>query len=67
MARNDGLPARWLMDEEMVAQMRADRAQAAQAQMQAEQLERTASALGKAGAVKQDSVLAGMLPGMAAA
>jgi hypothetical protein len=47
--------------------MRADRAQAAQAQMQAEQLERTASALGKAGAVKQDSVLAGMLPGMAAA
>ena len=67
MARNDGLPARWLMDEEMVAQMRADRAQAAQAQMQAEQLERTAAALGKAGAVKQDSVLAGMLPGMAAA
>jgi hypothetical protein len=67
MARNDGLPARWLMDEEMVAQMRAQRAQAAQAQMQTEQLERTASALGKAGAVKQDSVLAGMLPGMAAA
>lgn len=67
MARNDGLPARWIMEEEMVAQMRADRAQAAQAQMQAEQLERTASALGKAGAVKQDSVLAGMLPGMAAA
>jgi hypothetical protein len=67
MARNDGLPARWLMEEEMVAQMRAQRAQAAQAQMQSEQLERTASALGKAGAVKQDSVLAGMLPGMAAA
>jgi hypothetical protein len=67
MARNDGLPARWLLDEEMVAQQRASRAQAAQAQMQAEQLERTASALGKAGAVKQDSMLAGMLPGMAAA
>ena len=67
MARNDGLPARWLMEEEMVAQQRAARAQAAQAQMQAEQMERTANALGKAGAVKQDSMLAGMLPGMAAA
>jgi len=67
MARNDGLPARWLMDEEFVARMRAQRAQAAQAQMQTEQLERTASALGKAGAVKQDSMLAGMLPGLRAA
>ena len=66
MARNDGLPARWLMDEEMVAQQRAARAQAQQQAMQAEQMERTASALGKAGAVKQDSMLAGMLPGMAA-
>jgi hypothetical protein len=64
MARNDGLPARWLMDEEMVAQQRAARAQAAQQQMQAEQMERTAAALGKAGSVKQDSALAGMLPGM---
>lgn len=67
MARNDGLPARWLMDEEFVARMRAQRTQAAQAAIQAEQLERTASALGKAGAVKQDSMLAGMLPGLRAA
>lgn len=67
MARNDGLPARWLMDEDMVAQMRAQRAQAAQAAMEAEQMERTATALGKAGAVKQDSMLAGMLPGLRAA
>lgn len=66
MARNDGLPARWLMEEEMVAQMRAQRAQAAQAQMEAEQLERTAAALGKAGAVKNNSMIAGLLPGMAA-
>jgi hypothetical protein len=66
MARNDGLPARWLLEEEMVAQMRAQRAQAAQAQMQAEQMERTASALGKAGSVKQDSMIAGLLPGMSA-
>jgi hypothetical protein len=65
MARNDGLPARWLMDEEMVAQQRAARAQAQQQAMQAEQMERTAAALGKAGAVKQDSMLAGLLPGMA--
>jgi hypothetical protein len=58
MARNDGLPARWLMDEEMVAQQRAQRAQAAQQAMQAEQLEQTASALGKAGAVRNDSMIA---------
>jgi hypothetical protein len=67
MARNDGLPARWLMEEELVAQQRAARAQAQQQAMQAEQMERTAAALGKAGAVKQDSMLAGMLPGMSAA
>jgi hypothetical protein len=64
MARNDGLPARWLMEEEMVAQQRAARAQAQQQAMQAQQMEQAASALGKAGSVKQDSALAGMLPGM---
>lgn len=58
MARNDGLPARWLMDEEMVAQQRAQRAQAAQQAMQAEQLEQAASALGKAGSVRPDSMIA---------
>jgi hypothetical protein len=46
------------MDEEMVAQQRAQRAQAAQQAMQAEQLEQTASALGKAGAVRNDSMIA---------
>jgi hypothetical protein len=61
MARNDGLPARWLMDEEMVAQQRAQRAQQAQQAMQAEQLEKTASALGKAGAVRNDSMVAQMM------
>ena len=65
MARNDGLPARWLMDEEMVAQTRAQRAQAAQAQAQAEQMERQAAAIGKVGGVKQDSAIAQMIPGMA--
>jgi hypothetical protein len=64
MARNDGLPARWLMEEEMVAQQRAARAQAQQQAMQAQQMEQAASAIGKAGSVKQDSALAGMLPGM---
>jgi hypothetical protein len=61
MARNDGLPARWLMDEEMVAQQRAQRAQQAQQAMQAEQMEKTASALGKAGAVRNDSMVAQMM------
>jgi hypothetical protein len=32
--------------------------------MQAQQMEQAASALGKAGSVKQDSALAGMLPGI---
>lgn len=61
MARNDGLPARWLMDEEMVAQQRAQRAEQAQAAMQAEQTEKAASALGKAGAVRNDSMVAQMM------
>jgi hypothetical protein len=61
MARNDGLPARWLMDEEMVAQQRAQRAEQAQQAMQAEQMEKTASALGKAGAVRNDSMVAQMM------
>ena len=61
MARNDGLPARWLMEEETVAQQRAQRAQQAQAAMQAEQAEQAASALGKAGAVRNDSMVAQMM------
>ena len=61
MARNDGLPARWLMEEETVAQQRAQRAEQAQASMQAEQTEKAASALGKAGAVRNDSMVAQMM------
>jgi hypothetical protein len=67
MARNDGLPARWLMDEEMVAQQRAQRAQQAQQAMQAEQMEKTASALGKAGAVRNDSMVAQLMADQAPA
>lgn len=61
MARNDGLPARWLLDEELVAQMRAQRAQAQAEAMQMQQAEQMAGALGKAGAVKRDSVVADAL------
>lgn len=61
MARTDGLPARWLMDEEQVAQTRSQRAQQAQQAMQAQQMEQTASALGKAGSVQNDSMVAQML------
>lgn len=61
MARNDGLPARWLMDEEIVAQQRAARAQQAQQAMQAQQMQQTADALGKAGSVKNDSMVAQMM------
>jgi hypothetical protein len=49
------------MDEEMVAQQRAQRAEQAQAAMQAEQTEKAASALGKAGAVRNDSMVAQMV------
>lgn len=61
MARNDGLPARWLLDEEMIAQQRAQRAEQAQQAMQAEQAEKAASAFGKAGAVRNDSMIAQMV------
>jgi len=57
MARNDGLPARWLLDEEMVAQSRAARSQAAQQQAQQQQMTQTAEAMGKVGAVKSDSLV----------
>ncbi len=56
-ARNDGLPADWLAEEDEVEEARAARAQA-QAQMQQQQEMLTmAEAAGKAGSVKQDSAL----------
>lgn len=64
MARNDGLPARWLMDEETVAQQRAQRAQQAAEAAKMQQAEQAASALGKAGSVKQDSLAAQLIGGM---
>jgi hypothetical protein len=60
-ARNDGLPSDWLTDEVDVENERAARAQA-QAQMQQEQsMLNMAEAAGKAGSVKQDSALGGLM------
>lgn len=56
-ARNDGLPADWLAEEDQVEEARTARAEA-QAQMQQQQEMLTmAEAAGKAGSVKQDSAL----------
>ena len=66
-ARNEGIPARWMKDADLVAQDRQAKAQqAAQAQQMA-QAEQAASALQKVGSVKPDSVIAQQLantPGM---
>jgi hypothetical protein len=60
-ARNDGLPSDWLTDEVDVENERAARAQA-QAQMQQEQsMLNMAEAAGKAGNVRQDSALGGLM------
>jgi hypothetical protein len=56
-ARNDGLPSDWLADEEDVEQVRAARAEAQQQAQQEQQMMGAAEAMGKAGNVKQDSVL----------
>lgn len=57
-ARNDGLPADWLMDQKKVDEMRQARAQAqAQAQQQ-QQMLMAAEAAQKAGSIKKDSALA---------
>ena len=62
-ARNDGLPADWLLPMDKVEEIRAGRAQA-QAQAQQQQaLMAAADAAGKAGSVKPDSVIGQMLAG----
>jgi len=56
-ARNDGLPARWLVEEQKRDEMRKARAQQAAQQAQAQQAQMMADAAAKAGTVKNDSVL----------
>ncbi len=57
MARNDGLPADWMLDAEAVAKMREARAQAAAQQAQMEQAQMLADAAGKAGNIKPESAV----------
>ena len=73
-ARNDGLPARWLVSEEDRDKGRQARAQQAEQQQKAQQAQMMADAAAKAGSIKQDSVMGqalqsgqqpgGAMPGM---
>jgi hypothetical protein len=56
-ARNDGLPADWLAEEDEVEQARAARAEAQMKMQQQQEMLTMAEAAGKAGSVKQDSAL----------
>lgn len=56
-ARNEGLPARWLMDEDKRDEIRSARAEAAKQAQQAAVAEQVANAAAKAGSIKQDSVV----------
>jgi len=62
-SRNDGLPADWLADEDEVEQLRKSRAEAAAQAQQQQQMLMAADALGKAGNIKKDSMLAGAVAG----
>lgn len=65
MARNDGLPADWLLPEDQVQQARQARAQAQTQQAQVEQAQQLADAAGKAGNIKPESALGQALAGAA--
>ena len=56
-ARNDGLPADWLAEEDAVEEARAARAEAQAKMAQQQEMLTMAEAAGKAGSVKQDSAL----------
>jgi hypothetical protein len=56
-ARNDGLPADWLAEEDEVEEMRSARAEAQAKMAQQQEMLTMAEAAGKAGSVKQDSAL----------
>jgi hypothetical protein len=56
-ARNDGLPADWLAEEDEVEEARSARAEAQAKMQQQQEMLTMAEAAGKAGSVKQDSAL----------
>ena len=56
-ARNDGMPSRWLLDEDKRDEIRAQRAEQQQQMQQAAMAEQMAGAAAKAGSIKPDSVI----------
>lgn len=67
LGRNEGLPSRWLTDEDDVAEMRNARAQQVEQAQRMAMLEQGASAMQKAGSVPADSPVAQALQEQAAA
>jgi hypothetical protein len=61
VSRNDGMPARWLVDSEMVGKLRQARAEAQAQQAKQAQAMEAAGALAKVGGVKQDSLAGALL------
>lgn len=64
-ARNEGMPARWLLDEDKRDEIRAQRDRQQAQMMQAQQAEMMAGAAAKAGSIKEDSVVGKALAGQA--
>jgi hypothetical protein len=67
MARNNGAPSRWLMDEDEVAKIRNARAQQAAQMQQMQQMQMGAEAAAKVGGIPKDSAAAQMMQERAAA
>ena len=63
-ARNSGLPARWLMDERQMAEIRQSRAQQQAEMERMQKMEMMSKAAGEIGSVKQDSVAGGAIAGL---
>lgn len=66
MARNNGAPSRWVMDEDEVAKIRNARAQQAAQAQQMQQMQMGADAAAKVGGIPNDSAAAKMLTDQAA-
>jgi len=60
-ARNDGVPADWIADEEMVKRLRQARAEAQAQQAQMEQAQMAADAAAKVGGIKPESAVGQVL------
>jgi hypothetical protein len=62
-ARNDGLPADWMIPEDQVAETRQARADAQAQAQKAQQMQTVADAAGKVGRISKDSVVGQALQG----